>query len=133
MFDPWQWSHTLVTVVCGPPLSGKTTYVKQNARRGDLIVDVDWLYAALSGQELHYTPEELLPFVTSARDAVYERLMRPSKVERAWIITSKPEAASQIVARLNAKRIDLSVAPTEAQLRRHARTVENKWVGFIHG
>ena len=119
-------------MVSGPPLSGKTTYVKANARRGDLIVDVDWIFAALSGQPLHYDSEILLPFVASARDAILGRLMRKSELDRAWIVTSNPVAAQQIVRRLKAKQIDLKISRDEQRERMQRRKEENVWPGFLN-
>lgn len=80
-----------VTIVAGPPGSGKTTYVQQRARWGDLVIDVDALYAALSGLPWYEKPLDLLPFVLDARDAVIARLARQSDVGRAWIITGEPD------------------------------------------
>lgn len=76
-----------VIVVCGPPAAGKSTYVANRASVGDLVVDVDRIFEALSGQPYYDKPGALLPFVLAARDAVLSRLERPSPVGRAWIIT----------------------------------------------
>ena len=34
-------------VVCGPPASGKTTYVKQHMIPGDIVVDLDAIIDAI--------------------------------------------------------------------------------------
>lgn len=81
-----------VVVVCGPPASGKTTYVRERAHVGELVVDVDRIYEALSGQPYYDKPSSLLPFVLAARDAVLARLERPSPVGRAWLITGGADA-----------------------------------------
>lgn len=36
-----------VVIVTGPPGSGKTTYAKQNRLPGDIVIDVDYIAAAL--------------------------------------------------------------------------------------
>jgi shikimate kinase len=43
-----------VTVVCGPPGSGKTTYVGQHATQHDLVLDVDVLAAQLFGRPIYH-------------------------------------------------------------------------------
>ncbi|MFH0902330.1 MAG: AAA family ATPase [Pseudomonadota bacterium] len=108
-----------VTVVCGPPASGKTTYVRKWAQAGDLIVDVDTLYEALSGLPMYDRPKELLSFVCEARDAVIQRLKRHSDVGRAWIITSAPRMATRNSFRLAfaATVIVLEVALNECTRR----------------
>lgn len=108
-----------VTVVCGPPGSGKTTYVHNHAHRGDLILDLDAIFAALSGLATYDKPDALLPFVFAARDAIIARLAQHSDVRHAWIITSGADAAQrdQFAHQLGAEVVVLDVDPSEC-LRR---------------
>ena len=76
-----------ITVVYGPPGSGKTTWVKQNAKHGDLIVDFDALFVALSGRASHDKPSNLFPFVIAARLAV-EAQLATYPTQRAFVIYS---------------------------------------------
>ena len=91
-----------ITVVYGPPGSGKSTYVSKRWAAGDLIVDVDLLFAAVSGLELYDKPEELLPFVIAARDAIVDRLKRESKAGSAWLITTRLNLIERWVSELGA-------------------------------
>ena len=43
----------MVYLICGAPCSGKTTYALQHRKCDDLIVDVDRIYSALSGDDEH--------------------------------------------------------------------------------
>lgn len=108
-----------VTIVTGPPGAGKTTYVQQHAQWGDLILDVDALYSALSGLPWYEKPSALLPFVLDARDAVLNRLLRESELRQAWLITSEADQAElqRLKARYNARLLVLEVEPAEC-LRR---------------
>jgi 5-methylcytosine-specific restriction protein A len=112
---------TQVTIVSGPPGSGKTTYVKSRARWGDLIVDMDALYIALSGLPWYEKPDALLPFVAEARDAVINRLYRESHVRKAWLVTSESSGSKlgQLSRRLGAEVVVLEVPANEC-LRRIA-------------
>ena len=103
---------TACTIVAGPPGSGKTTYALEHMKRGDLILDMDLLYQALSGLALRDKPDCLIPFVCEARDAVLDRLQRESNVLNAWIITTadRPETL-KLSHRLNAP-IKLFNVPT---------------------
>jgi hypothetical protein len=95
--------------------------------RGDLVVDVDALFVALSFQESHASLPDLLPFVASARDAVIDRLVRPSGVGQAWIITTDRTAARALVRRFGAELIELEVSDEQ----RLARLQNRGRVGLV--
>ncbi len=87
----WQGAPTSrVVVAAGPPGAGKSTFIRSMFREGDLLVDVDRLFVALSGLEEYDKPGGLLPFAMEARDAVLRRLVRPSSVARAWVVAGAP-------------------------------------------
>lgn len=79
-----------VIAVCGPPGAGKNRFIAQQFHAGDLIVDLDRIFIALSGLGQYDKPSAILPFAMSARDAVLERLAKPSTIGRAWIATGAP-------------------------------------------
>lgn len=108
-----------VTIITGPPGSGKTTYVNEQRQWGDLIVDVDTLYSALSGLEWYEKPDALLPFVLEARDAVLDRLHSQSELRHAWIITSEAnkDELERMKARYSATVLVLEVSAAECLKR----------------
>lgn len=108
-----------VTLVCGPPASGKTTYVRDRARRGDLIVDLDAIFVAITGLDWYVKPDALLPFAMEARDALLDRLGRPSDIRHAWVIASGAKHADRerLRQRLNANVVVLEVDPAECHRR----------------
>lgn len=73
-----------ITLLVGPPCSGKSTYARTHAGPHDLIVDFD---AMLSVMSVNGSRNILLPFICEARDALLRRLSRPSDIERAYVIT----------------------------------------------
>jgi predicted kinase len=83
---------TQVTVVVGPPLAGKSTYVRANAQSGDVVFDYDSVHSALSLLESHQHDTRIRPYVFAVRAALYRRLREPG-VDRAWIINSTPSKA----------------------------------------
>jgi len=102
-----QHSRIPVTIVAGAPGSGKTTFVQTHKTWGDLVIDVDALFCALSGEPWYDKPVGLLPFVIEARDAVIRRLAEESEVRRAWIITGEAdvEKLKQLKQDLGADRL----------------------------
>lgn len=109
-----------VILVCGPPGSGKTTFVASRKRWGDLVVDFDALYAALSGLPWYEKPAALMPFVCAARDIVLARLRTSSDVAQAWVISSEAnaQARAQLAQQVGAmETIVLAVGANEC-LRR---------------
>jgi hypothetical protein len=85
-----QVMDTKLTVVAGPPASGKTTYVREHKQPGDLVIDMDALAVALGSDVSHGHDERILPFVFAARDGALERMGRPNDIGRVWIIRGAP-------------------------------------------
>lgn len=78
-----------VELVYGPPGAGKTSYVMERRLPGDLIIDVDRLFVAVTGLEDYDKPEAVLPTVLAARDAlVYAIASRIGSTRKLWVITS---------------------------------------------
>lgn len=86
---PW------VCMVCGPPGSGKSTYVNEHRLPHDLVVDVDAIYQALTGRAYYEKPPGMLPYVLAARDAVLNKLCKPGTIKRAWVIMGAPKRSER--------------------------------------
>lgn len=76
-----------VYIVFGCPLSGKATYVRQNLRRGDIVVCMDRLFEAISGLPTHDKPDALLTNVRAAYNLLIDQIKtRYGKWNTAYII-----------------------------------------------
>lgn len=76
-----------VYIVYGPPLSGKAAYVKRRAWPGDIIVDMDNLYQAISGLPRYNKPDPLLYNVLAIQDVLLEQIRtRFGRWDNAWVI-----------------------------------------------
>ena len=116
-----------VTVVAGPPGSGKSTYVRERMKRGDLLVDVDLLMSALSGEPPHATPGHIVPFALAAREAVLKRLLSPSGVGAAWVIGCLPRAAErQQIARSHRASVVVLETPADVCKERIAEAEDRQ-------
>lgn len=80
-----------VYIIYGAPLSGKSTFVKNNMNKGDLVVDLDLIWQSISNQELYIKPYELNPFVFKIRDLLIDGIKyRIGKWKNAYIIGCYP-------------------------------------------
>ena len=104
-----------IVMVCGPPGAGKSSYVQQRAKWGDLILDMDALYQALSGLAWYTKPEGLLPYVLAAEAGVIDVLTDYDNDVRAWIITGGADRRKRqaLVNRLGATLVMLATPPGE--------------------
>lgn len=76
-----------VYIVYGPPLAGKKTFVKENMEYGDIVVDMDRLYEAMSMQHPYDKPNNLLTNVINVRELLIDNIKtRYGKWFNAWII-----------------------------------------------
>lgn len=94
-------SYVPLTVVCGPPGSGKSTYVRTAARSGDLVICFDQIATSMFGRngerriQGSMTVDQMLD-VLRRRNTLIAGLMRASARDSwssAWIILTEPEAA----------------------------------------
>lgn len=81
----------MMHVICGAPCSGKTTYVKQHAKPGELVIDADKIAEAIGSGVSHQATGVCLSAALEARRALIE-YARASTTE-AWVIHTKPSAS----------------------------------------
>lgn len=85
-----------VTIVCGPPASGKTRYVEMHKQHGDIVIDLDAIKAQLTGLPWYHPHAD-----ARLNDAILERnkqlnaLAHERTARHAWFITSAPSAAER--------------------------------------
>lgn len=76
-----------VYIVYGPPMSGKTTYVLDNKKDNDLIIDMDSLFEAITMLPRYNKPKALLQNVFTIRNSLIDNIKtRYGKFNNAWII-----------------------------------------------
>ena len=87
-----------VFLVCGSPGSGKSWYVSKHKNEHDLVVDMDYICAALMGEPgaLYMDVEAVLGMALEVRALLYKLIAsRRGKWRRAWVITSVASADEQ--------------------------------------
>lgn len=88
--------HVPLTIVCGPPGAGKSTWVRERAGPADLVICMDTLARAHLGADRRVSLEpEQVGDVLRLRNEMLGDLMRRSARGRwphAWLIALEPEA-----------------------------------------
>lgn len=86
-----------LTILCGPPCSGKATYVRERADADDLVIDLDDIAAGLRPSYRHCSSArdpDLLNRSIRVRNALLGSLARRTQ-GKAWFIVAAPTAAER--------------------------------------
>ena len=117
------YSMRQVYLVYGSPLSGKTSWVNENASEGDLIIDMDSIWQCVSGCKRYVKPPRLKSIVFKVRDMLIESVKyRYGKWSNAYIIGGYPFAAERerLIKDVGAREIFIDVPKEECLRRLHA-------------
>ena len=130
-------NYNNVYLVYGSPLSGKSEYVHDNAEEGDIIIDMDNIWACISGCDRYVKPNRLKANVFGIRDLLLEQIRRRiGKWNNAFIIGGYPliSERQRLCRTLNAKEIFIDTSKEECIKRLYenpkGRDV-NEWTGYI--
>jgi len=82
----------MLTVVTGPPAAGKSTWVLDHAKPGDIVIDFDRLAVALSGNggDPHDHPSAVVAVTRAARTAAIDVAIKQANVTDVYVIHSSP-------------------------------------------
>ena len=121
-----------VYLVYGSPLSGKSTYVKDNAEYGDIIVDIDNIWQCISGCDRYVKPKKLNANVFGLHNELIRMIrMRVGQWNNAFIVGGYPLIGERerLCRSLGAKEIFIDT-PKDECIRRAAERSE-EWLKYI--
>lgn len=114
------YTNKRVYLVWGSPLAGKSSWVKQAAGEGDLIVDMDAIWQCVSGCDKYEKPGRLKSVVFGVRDTLIEMVRyRRGKWLNAYIIGGYPFSGERerMLDALNAESIFIDTSENECRQR----------------
>lgn len=120
-----------ITLVAGPPCSGKSTWVRGNADAGALVIDYDRLAEAIGGG---YGDDRLRPLVRRVCDLIVGELAAdPGRWGDAWLIRGAPTADERrrYRERLGAEVVVLAVPADECKRRAVSAGRPSSWAQLI--
>ena len=129
--------HENIYLIYGAPLSGKSTFVKDNAVKGDLILDIDNIWQCISGQERYIKPYQLKQYTFKIRDTILDGIRyRLGTWTNAYIIGGYPfkTERDRLIKELNAKEIFINCSKEECLQRLKADKQRNydEWEQYIN-
>ena len=108
-------------IVCGPPGAGKSTYVRERIKPGDICLDVDELFQAMTlNHGSREKPEGVLPFVLAAKDAAIDLYARGLKLSGTLyiIMCGENNEARADIAKRTAAKVTVLATPAGECIRR---------------
>ena len=78
----------MIYVILGAPCSGKSTYVQEHRKPGDIVIDFDKIAEALGNDEKHKAPEPIKDIAFLVREAAIAEICKQDY--EAWIIHTRP-------------------------------------------
>ena len=79
----------MIHIISGPPCSGKSTYVREHAKDGDLRVDYDLIAQALGAINSHAAEGLVKQAAFDAREGAIKAALANKEME-SWIIHTSP-------------------------------------------
>ena len=111
----------MVYLVYGSPCSGKSTYIKEHFKTGDIVCDVDRLYSALCFNEEHQTELYAQEVASQLNDALLDIIRdRDGHWKNAYVVSlaNTKEKLDKAMERVNADEAIYIDTPFEVCIER---------------
>lgn len=123
-----------VYIVWGSPLSGKTTAVRQMMQYGDIVLDMDALWQAVTFQPEYIKPNNVRFNIFAVRDNLLDQIKtRYGQWYDAWVIGGYPDKyeRERLAQTLGAELIYCESTVQECLDRRRESGRPEKWDEYI--
>lgn len=93
----------MIRIITGPPCAGKSTFVKDNALPGDIVIDMDLIASSMvvDDIETHDYSQEVRRIARASRKAAIREALPIGQVSRrnVWIVHTDPDSEWQRIYR----------------------------------
>lgn len=123
----------MVTVVTGPPCSGKTTHISRHAKPGDVVIDYDLIAVALGSPDSHDHPDHIRFIARQARHAAIKAALNAARGgATVWIIDSQP-GPGRLRSYHQAGAVIVCLTAAKEELHRRAKEAgrPTRWHAYI--
>ena len=118
----------MLTVITGPPCGGKSTYARQHAMPGDIVIDFDLIAQALGSQVDHGHSDHIAAVAGRAwYAAVCEAIAQHHQGRRAWVVDTSPGEARRRQYEAAGARWATCTAPPGELHRRASESRPPQW------
>jgi len=107
-------------VICGPPGSGKTTYVSKRRVAGDVVWDLDVVIAVICGVKVHEHESQMIGLAGRIRDALVKWVAENRTSGSVYVIVTSKETAQCIARKIGGRVVVLDVPAEECKRRLEA-------------
>ena len=130
------YKHKEIFLVYGPPLAGKTSFVRSVMIPGDLVIDMDSIWECISGQPRYTKPGKLRAVAFGVHNYLMDAAkVRNGKWQNCYIVTGGALISDRerIIKTYGARPIFISATKEECMARLHADELRNheEWTEYI--
>lgn len=123
-----------VYIIYGSPLSGKNTLVKELMKYGDIVLDIDAIWKAITLEEKYIKPNNVRFNVFKLRDELLDQIKtRYGNWYNAFVIGGYPDRyeRERVAKQLGAEMIYCEATKEECLERAVKEGSPNKWIDYI--
>lgn len=124
-----------VYIIYGSPLSGKSTVAKELMKYGDILLDLDNIWQAVTGQECYVKPTNVRFNIFKLRDELLNQIkMRYGNWYDAYIIGGYPDKyeRQKLVKEIGAELIYIDSTREECITRVKDSGRDSTWIDYIN-
>lgn len=124
-----------VYIIWGPPLAGKTTLVRELMRAGDIVLDIDALWQAVTLQPEYVKPDNVRYNIFALRDNLLDQIKtRHGQWYDAYVLGGYPDLSERerLASSLGAELIYCPATIEECKARRLAADRPEAWDDYIY-